>query len=88
MNSTELEDVKPAARRFKARPLNRKVGTLNLYGWNFVYVATVFNPSPQPYQNVCNLQILEAPSLSLPKKSIPKLPEFQVSVPYLFPASC
>ncbi|XP_023918011.1 protein TPX2 isoform X1 [Quercus suber] len=44
-NSTELEDVKPAARRFKARPLNRK--------------------------------ILEAPSLSLPKKSIPKLPEFQ-----------
>ncbi|KAL4602642.1 hypothetical protein ACB092_10G068100 [Castanea dentata] len=44
-NNTELEDVKPAARRFKARPLNRK--------------------------------ILEAPSLSLPKKSIPKLPEFQ-----------
>lgn len=24
--------------------------------------------------------------MSLPKKSIPKLPEFQVSVPYLFPA--
>lgn len=44
-NSTEREDVKPAARRFKARPLNRK--------------------------------ILEAPSLSLPKKSTPKLPEFQ-----------
>jgi hypothetical protein len=26
-NNTELEHVKPAARRFKARPLNRKVGT-------------------------------------------------------------
>ncbi|XP_062145639.1 protein TPX2-like [Alnus glutinosa] len=44
-NNTELEHVKPAARRFKARPLNRK--------------------------------ILEAPSLSIPKKSTPKLPEFQ-----------
>lgn len=44
-NSTELEHVKSTARRFKARPLNRK--------------------------------ILEAPSLSLPKKSTPKLPDFQ-----------
>lgn len=44
-NTTEPEHVKLAARRFKARPLNRK--------------------------------ILEAPSLSLPKKSTPKLPEFQ-----------
>lgn len=37
---------------------------------------------------VCELQILEAPSLSLPKKSTPKLPEFQVSASYLFPACC
>lgn len=44
-NNTNLEHVKPPARIFKARPLNRK--------------------------------ILEAPSLSLPKKSTPKLPEFQ-----------
>ncbi|KAJ4843506.1 hypothetical protein Tsubulata_020497 [Turnera subulata] len=42
--STEQENVAPAPRRFKARPLNRK--------------------------------ILEAPSLPLPKKSTPKLPEF------------
>ncbi|KAF2313180.1 hypothetical protein GH714_009630 [Hevea brasiliensis] len=41
----EVENVKMAVRRFRARPLNRK--------------------------------ILEAPSLPLPKKSTPKLPEFQ-----------
>ncbi|KAK9277442.1 hypothetical protein L1049_006985 [Liquidambar formosana] len=44
--SSEVEHVTLAARRFKARPLNRK--------------------------------ILEAPSLPLPKKSTPRLPEFQV----------
>ncbi|XP_042953681.1 protein TPX2-like isoform X4 [Carya illinoinensis] len=44
-DNTKLEQVKSAARIFKARPLNRK--------------------------------ILEAPSLPLPKKSTPKLPEFQ-----------
>ncbi|XP_043809948.1 protein TPX2 isoform X2 [Manihot esculenta] len=44
-NSTEVETVEVASRRFRARPLNRK--------------------------------ILEAPSLPLPKKSTPKLPEFQ-----------
>ncbi|XP_021901890.1 protein TPX2-like isoform X2 [Carica papaya] len=44
-DATELVSLPPAARRFKARPLNRK--------------------------------ILEAPSLPLPKKSTPRLPEFQ-----------
>ncbi|PON64089.1 TPX [Trema orientale] len=43
---TEVEQVTSTVRRFKARPLNRK--------------------------------IFEAPSLPLPKRSTPKLPEFQV----------
>ncbi|XP_010108085.2 protein TPX2 [Morus notabilis] len=43
---TEVEQVTTAVRRFKARPLNRK--------------------------------IFKAPSLPLPKRSTPKLPEFQV----------
>ncbi|CAN1186149.1 Protein TPX2 [Linum perenne] len=44
-NTTELEHTTVSVRRFKARPLNRK--------------------------------ILEAPSLPIPKRSIPRMPEFQ-----------
>ncbi|CAK7335387.1 unnamed protein product [Dovyalis caffra] len=47
-DSTEQQQMTVPARRFKARPLNRK--------------------------------ILDAPSLPLPKKSTPKLPEFQAEV--------
>ncbi|CAN1333038.1 Protein TPX2 [Linum perenne] len=45
-NTTELEHTTVSVRRFKARPLNRK--------------------------------ILEAPSLPIPKRSIPRMPEFQI----------
>ncbi|KHG10611.1 Leucine carboxyl methyltransferase 2 [Gossypium arboreum] len=62
MNGTKQEHVTSAMHKFKARPLNRKVGT---------YDVTKRTSSKVGYF------ILEAPSLPLPKKSVPKLPEFQ-----------
>lgn len=65
------------ARRFKARPLNRKV-SIQVELFEMLYKKTVlFFQNKIKYYFV--LQILEAPSFPLPKKSTPKLPEFQVS---------
>jgi hypothetical protein len=65
------------ARRFKARPLNRKV-SIQVELFEMLYKKTVLFFQKKK-KNYFVLQILEAPSLPLPKKSTPKLPEFQVS---------
>ncbi|WRX18605.1 TPX2 central domain - like 2 [Theobroma cacao] len=74
-NGTEQEHVTSVTHRFKARPLNRKVGTYDVTKDTFCKVDFVVLPTSQAY--VYHLQILEAPSLPLPKKNIPKLPQFQ-----------
>ncbi|KAE8657342.1 guard cell S-type anion channel SLAC1-like [Hibiscus syriacus] len=74
-NSTEEELVTSVTHRFKARPLNRKVGTCDVRKGTSSEADFIVLLSLQIY--VLDLQILEGPSLPVPKKSVPKLPEFQ-----------
>ncbi|KAK8549719.1 hypothetical protein V6N13_073498 [Hibiscus sabdariffa] len=74
-NGTEEELVTSVAHRFKARPLNRKVGTYDVTKGTSSKADFIVPLSSQIY--VHYLQILEGPSLPVPKKSVPKLPEFQ-----------
>ncbi|KAK8603673.1 hypothetical protein V6N13_096147 [Hibiscus sabdariffa] len=75
-NVTEEELVTSVTHRFKARPLNRKVGTYDVTKWTSSKTDFIVLHSSQVY--ILNLQILKGPSLPVPKKSVPKLPEFQV----------
>lgn len=72
---TEVDQVALNVHRFKARPLNRKV-CICIQENVLLYKSSVSFPL-DIYTS--ELQILEAPSLPLPKKSTPRLPEFQVS---------
>ncbi|GMJ00359.1 TPX2-LIKE PROTEIN 3 [Hibiscus trionum] len=74
-NGTEEELVTSVTHRFKARPLNRKVGTYDVTKGTSSKADFIVLHSSQVY--VLNLQILKGPSLPVPKKSVPKLPEFQ-----------
>ncbi|KAK8599072.1 hypothetical protein V6N13_077012 [Hibiscus sabdariffa] len=74
-NGTEEELVTSVTHRFKARPLNRKVGTYDVTKGTSSKADFIVLLSSQIY--VHYLQILEGPSLPVPKKSVPKLPEFQ-----------